>query len=108
MPQKETKKKRSSENVISTDKSALLWMYCREIAPFETPTFSKNVGELIARATRAMPRVVARLEEERRKVDFHRSLRDAESAALPGLARPKGGKKAHKNGRGEVQKSKLM
>jgi hypothetical protein len=28
--------------VISTDKSALLWMYCREIAPFETPTFSKK------------------------------------------------------------------
>jgi hypothetical protein len=40
---------RFSENVI-TDKSALLWMYCREIAPFETPTFSTKVGELIARA----------------------------------------------------------
>ncbi len=51
MPQKGTEKRRSSENVISTDKSALLWMYCREIAPFETPTFSKKVGELIARAT---------------------------------------------------------
>jgi ribonuclease BN (tRNA processing enzyme)/CheY-like chemotaxis protein len=44
-------KRRSSENVIDTDKSALLWMYCREIAPFETPTFSNKVGELIARAT---------------------------------------------------------
>jgi short chain dehydrogenase len=33
-------------------KSALLWMYCREIAPFETPTFSENVGNLIARATK--------------------------------------------------------
>jgi hypothetical protein len=43
--------RRFSENVISTDKSALLWMYCREIAPFETPTFSTKVGELIARAT---------------------------------------------------------
>ncbi len=50
MPQKGTEKRRSSENVISTDKSALLWMYCREIAPFETPTFSNKVGELIARA----------------------------------------------------------
>jgi hypothetical protein len=39
------------ENVISTDKSVLLWMYCREIAPFETPTFSEKVGELITRAT---------------------------------------------------------
>jgi hypothetical protein len=38
MPQKGTEKRRSSENVIGTDKSALLWMYCRGIAPFETPT----------------------------------------------------------------------
>ena len=45
-------KRRPSENVISTDKSALLWMYCREIAPFETPAFSENVGNLIARATK--------------------------------------------------------
>lgn len=51
LPQKETEKKRFPENVISTDKSVLLWMYCREIAPFETPTFSEKVGELIARAT---------------------------------------------------------
>jgi len=51
MPQKGIEKRRSSENVISTDKSALLWMYCRGIAPFETPTFSKTVGELIACAT---------------------------------------------------------
>jgi hypothetical protein len=50
-PQKEIKKRRFPENVISTDKSVLLWMYCREIAPFETPTFSEKVGELIARAT---------------------------------------------------------
>jgi hypothetical protein len=54
MPQKGTEKRRSSEKVISTDKAALLWMYCKEIAPFETPTFSKNVGEFIARATRAL------------------------------------------------------
>jgi hypothetical protein len=50
-PQKETKKRRFPEIVISTDKSVLLWMYCREIAPFETPTFVEKVGELIARAT---------------------------------------------------------
>ena len=54
MPQKGTENRRSSENVIcSTDKAALLWMYCREIAPFEIPIFSKKVGELIARATSA-------------------------------------------------------
>jgi phosphoribosyl 1,2-cyclic phosphodiesterase/CheY-like chemotaxis protein len=52
MPQKGTGNRRFSENVISTDKSALLWMYCREIAPFETPTFSKKVAELIVRATK--------------------------------------------------------
>jgi phosphoribosyl 1,2-cyclic phosphodiesterase/DNA-binding response OmpR family regulator len=51
MAQKGNRKRRSSENVISTDNSDLLWMYCREIAPFETPTFRDKVGELIARAT---------------------------------------------------------
>jgi DNA-binding response OmpR family regulator len=52
MLQKGTENRRFSENVISTDKSTLLWMYCREIAPFETPTFSTKVGELIARAAK--------------------------------------------------------
>jgi phosphoribosyl 1,2-cyclic phosphodiesterase/DNA-binding response OmpR family regulator len=52
VPQKGPESRRFSENVISTDKSALLWMYCREIAPFETPTFSAKLGELIARATK--------------------------------------------------------
>jgi phosphoribosyl 1,2-cyclic phosphodiesterase len=33
------------------DKSSLLWMYCREIAPFETPSFSSKVGEIISQAT---------------------------------------------------------
>lgn len=52
MPQKETKKGGSLGYLTSADKSALLWMYCREVAPFATPTFSKKVGELIARAAR--------------------------------------------------------
>jgi hypothetical protein len=52
MPHKEYEQRRASEKAVRTDKSALLWMYCREIAPYETPTFGKNVGELIARATR--------------------------------------------------------
>ncbi len=70
MPQKGTEKRRSSENVISTDKSALLWMYCRQIAPFETPTFSKNVGEFIARATRAPQK---RANRRRNNVNSHKS-----------------------------------
>jgi multidrug resistance efflux pump len=37
--------------VISTEKAALLWMHCREIAPFETPSFRKKIGQLIAHAT---------------------------------------------------------
>ena len=41
------------------DRSALLWMYCREIALYETPAFIKNVGELIARATSADSRPAA-------------------------------------------------
>ena len=49
-----------SKNVISTDKSALLWMYCREIAPFETPAFSKAVADLIARATKRPPQMRGR------------------------------------------------
>jgi phosphoribosyl 1,2-cyclic phosphodiesterase/DNA-binding response OmpR family regulator len=35
------------------DKSALLWMYGREIAPFETAAFSSMVGDIIARAKTA-------------------------------------------------------
>jgi hypothetical protein len=53
--------KRPPREVASTDRSALLWMYCREIAPYETPAFIKNVGELIARATSADSRPAAPL-----------------------------------------------
>ena len=28
-------------------------MYCREVAPFETPSFGKKIGQLIAHATNA-------------------------------------------------------
>jgi phosphoribosyl 1,2-cyclic phosphodiesterase/DNA-binding response OmpR family regulator len=38
------------------DKSALLWMYCREIAPFETAAFSAMAGDIIARARMARRR----------------------------------------------------
>jgi hypothetical protein len=74
MPQKGTEKRRSSEKMISTDKAVLLWMYCKEIAPFETPTFSKNVGELIARVTSSLrnaqpdaPKRVALVRQLRRR-----------------------------------------
>ena len=86
MPQKGTEKRRSSENLVGTDKSALLWMYCREIAPFETPTFNHKVGELIARAA-STPRKrttylrqtrtygqVKRAIKERDHVGFHRTV----------------------------------
>jgi hypothetical protein len=51
MPHRGTEARRSSENVISTEKAALLWMHCREVAPFETPSFRKRIGQLIAHAT---------------------------------------------------------
>jgi phosphoribosyl 1,2-cyclic phosphodiesterase/DNA-binding response OmpR family regulator len=51
MPQKGTAKRRSTERVTSSDKSVLLWMYGREIAPFESATFSRKLGDIIARAT---------------------------------------------------------
>ena len=54
-PQKGTERRRSSEMATSSDKSALLWMHGREIAPFETPPFSRRVGEIIARAARMSP-----------------------------------------------------
>jgi phosphoribosyl 1,2-cyclic phosphodiesterase/CheY-like chemotaxis protein len=44
-------RRRSSERVTSSDKSVLLWMYGREIAPFESATFSRKLGDIIARAT---------------------------------------------------------
>ena len=61
--------------VVSTDRSALLWMYCREIAPYETPTFIKNVGELIARATSASQKRGARARRIRPRVDEACQLR---------------------------------
>jgi CheY-like chemotaxis protein len=44
-------RRRSSERVTSSDKSVLLWMYGREIAPFESATFSRKLGDIIAWAT---------------------------------------------------------
>jgi ribonuclease BN (tRNA processing enzyme)/CheY-like chemotaxis protein len=40
----------SSETVLGSDKSVLLWMYGREIASFDTPAFSNKVAEIIVRA----------------------------------------------------------
>jgi hypothetical protein len=79
---KGNRKRRSSENVISTDKSDLLWMYCREIAPFETPTFSKNVGELIARAT-SVPQKRAADVPKRATHRFKRGHRGLKEARIP-------------------------
>ena len=47
---------KESETNTDSDKSALLWMYGREIAPFDTPAFSSHVGEIIARVTRTPQR----------------------------------------------------
>jgi hypothetical protein len=40
-----------NDPVISSEKAALLWMYGRQIAAFDTPTFSNKVGQIIAQAT---------------------------------------------------------
>jgi DNA-binding response OmpR family regulator len=50
-PHKGVERRHSSGRATRPDKSALLWMYGRKIASFETPTFSNKVGEIIARAT---------------------------------------------------------
>jgi hypothetical protein len=36
------------------EKAALLWMFSREIAPFETESFGNRVGEIICRATQKL------------------------------------------------------
>jgi DNA-binding response OmpR family regulator len=41
---------------ISSEKADLLWMYGREIAAFDTPAFSKQLGRIIADATRRVAR----------------------------------------------------
>ena len=50
VPQKRTERKDLPKRAMSTDKSALLWMYGRAIASFDTPAFSRRVGEIIVRA----------------------------------------------------------
>jgi DNA-binding response OmpR family regulator len=46
-----TENQRFSNDAIRTEKADLLWMYCREVAPFETASFRKKIGQLIAHAT---------------------------------------------------------
>ena len=41
---------------ISSEKAGLLWMYGREIAAFDTPAFSNQLGRIIARATSTVAR----------------------------------------------------
>ena len=50
VPQKRTERSDLPKRAMSTDKSALLWMYGRAIASFDTPAFSRRVGEIIVRA----------------------------------------------------------
>jgi hypothetical protein len=56
----DAKRAGESETNMDSDKSALLWMYGREIAPFDIPAFSSHVGEIIARATRTPQKGVVR------------------------------------------------
>jgi len=41
---------------INSEKAALLWMYGREIAAFDTPAFSNQLGRIIAQATSRVAR----------------------------------------------------
>lgn len=51
--EKETDREQPS---ISSEKAALLWMYGREIAAFDTPGFSNKVGRIITQATSRVAR----------------------------------------------------
>jgi phosphoribosyl 1,2-cyclic phosphodiesterase/DNA-binding response OmpR family regulator len=55
VPQKRTERRDLPKRAMSSDKSALLWMYGRAIASFDTPAFSRRVGEIIVRAASTAP-----------------------------------------------------
>jgi ribonuclease BN (tRNA processing enzyme) len=46
---------RSPKRAVGSQKSDLLWMYGREIATFDNPTFRKKVGEIIAGVGQSRP-----------------------------------------------------
>ena len=48
MSQKSTERLRASNGL---EKSGLLWLFSRKVAPFETPGFANKVGEVIVGAT---------------------------------------------------------
>jgi len=54
------------ERSSQLDKSVLLWMYGREIAPFETAAFGSMAGDIIARAKMAQRRGMKRAIAARR------------------------------------------
>jgi phosphoribosyl 1,2-cyclic phosphodiesterase/DNA-binding response OmpR family regulator len=55
VPQKRTERRDLPKRAMSSDKSALLWMYGRAIASFDTPAFNRRVGEIIVRAASTAP-----------------------------------------------------
>jgi DNA-binding response OmpR family regulator len=59
VPQKRTERRDLPKRAMSSDKSALLWMYGRAIASFDTPAFSRRVGEIIVRAASTAPKRAA-------------------------------------------------
>jgi len=59
---------RFSENVIRTDKSALLWMYCREIAPLKLRPLAR-MSATLSLAQRKRP------SEMRNRSEANRTLK---------------------------------
>jgi ribonuclease BN (tRNA processing enzyme)/DNA-binding response OmpR family regulator len=58
--------RRRPEMIPDVDKSGLLWMFGREIASFDNPVFSSNVGKIIARAQTAPQNGAGRTPSTRR------------------------------------------
>jgi phosphoribosyl 1,2-cyclic phosphodiesterase/CheY-like chemotaxis protein len=81
-PHKGVERRHSSGRATRPDKSALLWMYGREIASFETPTFSNKVGEIIARAHKHGSETSGRSAENETTVKFQ--LRPCNTKPLSG------------------------
>ena len=64
MSQKSTERLRASNGL---EKSGLLWLFSRKVAPFETPGFANKVGEVIVGATRQPRRRAPRTRKAARK-----------------------------------------
>jgi CheY-like chemotaxis protein len=54
IPEKQQADGKELRDVVDLQKAALIWMFNREIAPFESDSFGKKVGEVVVRAVQGL------------------------------------------------------